>query len=333
MDNVQPQGQPQGGLNQARAQPKATDPSEIAAREIVPQEKPEAFDVTKALANLDADRAKLDSQIQKMQQSLLKRTQLPFDPKLMALGIGLAQPTKTGSFFESLGQGMGAFQKATTDEMAREQGVDTQNLDLLMKQQQLRQKLAGKGAGMGDGIFGDLLAPKVDWRKALREFIQEMCQGRDESTWRKPNRRFLADDIYMPSMQGITITELVIGFDTSGSVFGGDEMTRFVSELRTIIEQVKPGKVHVIYWDTAVAGHQTFEDGQFAVQDLKIKGGGGTDGSVLFDYLKEKNLSPQAIVQFTDGYVGDWGRTTIPTLWAVTSNLVAPFGTTIHLDI
>jgi len=197
----------------------------------------------------------------------------------------------------------------------------------------LRQKLAGKGAGMGDGIFGDLLAPKVDWRKALREFIQEMCQGRDESTWRKPNRRFLADDIYMPSMQGITITELVIGFDTSGSVFGGDEMTRFVSELRTIIEQVKPGKVHVIYWDTEVAGHQTFEDGQFAVQDLKIKGGGGTDGSVLFDYLKEKSLVPQAIVQFTDGYVGDWGRTTIPTLWAVTSNLTAPFGTTIHLDI
>lgn len=197
----------------------------------------------------------------------------------------------------------------------------------------LRQKLAGKGAGMGDGIFGDLLAPKVDWRKALREFIQEMCQGRDESTWRKPNRRFLADDIYMPSMQGITITELVIGFDTSGSVFGGDEMTRFVSELRTIIEQVKPGKVHVIYWDTAVAGHQTFEDGQFAVQDLKIKGGGGTDGSVLFDYLTEKRITPQAIVQFTDGYVGDWGRTTIPTLWAVTSNLTAPFGTTIHLDI
>jgi predicted metal-dependent peptidase len=197
----------------------------------------------------------------------------------------------------------------------------------------LRQKLAGKGAGMGDGIFGDLLAPKVDWRKALREFIQEMCQGRDESTWRKPNRRFLADDIYMPSMQGITITELVIGFDTSGSVFGGDEMTRFVSELRTIIEQVKPGKVHVIYWDTAVAGHQTFENGQFAVQDLKIKGGGGTDGSVLFDYLTEKRITPQAIVQFTDGYVGDWGRTNIPTLWAVTSNLTAPFGTTIHLDI
>jgi len=196
----------------------------------------------------------------------------------------------------------------------------------------MRKKLAGKGAGGEDGVFGDLLAPKVDWRKVLREFVTETCAGRDESSWRKPNRRYIGMDIYMPSMVGTTMTELVIGFDTSGSIFGGDEMTRFVSEIKTIIEDVKPSKVHVIYWDTQIAGHQTFEDGQFAVQDLKPKGGGGTDGSVLFDYLRDKRITPQAIVQFTDGYVGDWGRTDVPTLWAITSDLVAPFGTSIRID-
>ena len=195
----------------------------------------------------------------------------------------------------------------------------------------LRRKLAGKGAGDKDGVFGDLLAPKVDWRKALREFVQENCAGRDESSWRRPNRRFLADDIYMPSMIGVTLNELVVGFDTSGSIFGSDDMTRFVSELATIIEQVKPAKTHVIYWDTQVVGHQTFEGGQFAVQDLKVKGGGGTDGSVLFDYLREKRMNPQAIVQFTDGYVGDWGRSDWPTMWAITTNEQAPFGVNISL--
>lgn len=196
----------------------------------------------------------------------------------------------------------------------------------------LRKKLAGKGAGADDGIFGDVMAPKVDWKKALRDFVQELCAGRDESSWRRPNRRFLSQDIYMPSMQGLTLNELVVGFDTSGSVFGGDEMTRFVSELKVIIEQVAPAKTHVIYWDTRVAGHQTFEAGQFAVQNLKVKGGGGTDGSVLFEYLREKRIEPQAIVQFTDGYVGDWGHTTVPTLWAVTTGIAAPFGTTIDLS-
>lgn len=197
----------------------------------------------------------------------------------------------------------------------------------------LRKKLAGKGAGAEDGIFGDLLAPAIDWKQVLREFITETCSGRDESSWRKPNRRYLGMDIYMPTMVGTTMTELVIGFDTSGSIFGGNEMTRFVSEIKTIIEDVKPSKVHVIYWDTDIAGHQIFEDGQFAVQALKIKGGGGTDGAVLFDYLRGKHINPQAIVQFTDGYVGSWGRSDVPTLWAVTSDLQSPWGTTIKVEV
>ena len=197
----------------------------------------------------------------------------------------------------------------------------------------VRRKMQGKGAGNEDGAFGDLLQPKIDWKKVMRDFITETCAGRDESSWRKPNRRFLSYDVYMPSMVGTTMTELVIGFDTSGSIFGGEEMTVFVSEIKTIIEEVKPTKVHVIYWDTDVAGHQIFEEGQFAVQNLNIKGGGGTDGACLFKYLKEHNINPQAIVQFTDGYVGDWGSTNVPTLWAVTSELVAPFGTTIRVEV
>ena len=197
----------------------------------------------------------------------------------------------------------------------------------------VRRKMAGKGAGNEDGVFGDLIQPKIDWKKVLREFITETCAGRDESSWRKPNRRFLSYDVYMPSMVGTTMTELVIGFDTSGSCFGGTEMTAFVSNIKTIIEDVKPTKVHVIYWDTEVAGHQTFEEGQFAVQNLQPKGGGGTDGAVLFDYLRDNNINPQAIVQFTDGYVGDWGKTDVPTLWAVTSDLKAPFGTTIQVEV
>ena len=111
-------------------------------------------------------------------------------------------------------------------------------------------------------------------------------------------------------------------------------MDRFVAEVTTIILDIKPSKCHVVYWDTEVAGHQTFEDGQFAVQNLKPMGGGGTDGSVLFDYLRDKRINPQAIVQFTDGYVGSWGQSDWPTLWAITTaGISAPFGTTIHIEV
>ena len=150
--------QPQGGLGQVSQPPQAkpaampqgkpaqktdqsADADSIAAEQITAQDEP--FDVNKEITNLNKGRMQLDAQIQKMQESLAKRTTLPYDPRFMALGVGLAQPTKTGQFVESLGQGMGGFQKATTDEATRQQELGTQNLDLMMKQQQLRQKLAG----------------------------------------------------------------------------------------------------------------------------------------------------------------------------------------------
>ena len=218
-------------------------------------------------------------------------------------------------------------------EAPSEQEMENEIGRALRQGEMIRKQRSKGGAGDSDGLFGDLLAPKVDWRKALRDFITETCSGRDESSWSRPNRRFLADDVYMPTMMGTTLRELVVGFDTSGSIFGGSEMTRFVSEITTIIEQVKPSKVHVIYWDTGIAGHQTFEDGQFAVQNLKPKGGGGTDGAVLFKYLRKQKIKPDAIVQFTDGYVGSWGNTDVPTLWAITTDIKAPFGTTIQLEV
>ena len=219
------------------------------------------------------------------------------------------------------------------DEAPSEQEMENEIGRALRQGEMIRKQRSKGGAGDSDGLFGDLLSPKVDWRKALRDFITETCSGRDESSWSRPNRRFLADDVYMPTMMGVTLRELVVGFDTSGSIFGGNEMTRFVSEISTIIEQVKPSKVHVIYWDTGIAGHQTFEDGQFAVQNLKPKGGGGTDGAVLFKYLRKQKIKPDAIVQFTDGYVGSWGNTDVPTLWVITSDIKAPWGTTIQLEV
>jgi hypothetical protein len=150
--------QPQGGLGQVSQPPQAkpaampqgkpaqktdqsADADRIAAEQITAQDEP--FDVNKEITNLNKGRMQLDAQIQKMQESLSKRTSLPYDPKFMALGVGLAQPTKTGQFVESLGQGMGEFHKATLGEKERQATTDTQNLDLMMKQQQLRQKMAG----------------------------------------------------------------------------------------------------------------------------------------------------------------------------------------------
>lgn len=165
---MNPQQPPQGGLNQVAQppQPKAPQPQRmdqsaeadrIAAEQVTAQDEP--FDVNREITNLNKGRMQLDAQIQRMQESLAKRQQLPYDPRFMALGVGLASPTKTGSFIESLGQGMGEFHKATLGENERQQQMDTQNLDLMMKQQALRQKLAG--SAMLQGLAGPQTAPML----------------------------------------------------------------------------------------------------------------------------------------------------------------------------
>jgi predicted metal-dependent peptidase len=65
---------------------------------------------------------------------------------------------------------------------------------------------------------------------------------------------------------------------------------------------------------------------------MKVKGGGGTDLPVAFEYLREKNIQPQAMVVLTDGYTPFGTAPEYPTLWAMTSNVRSPYGVTISLE-
>jgi predicted metal-dependent peptidase len=73
------------------------------------------------------------------------------------------------------------------------------------------QKVAGKGGGGVGRDLAELLEPKVDWRDVLREFVKTTCNAKDTSSWRRVNRRYLGNDIYMPSLIGERVGHLVIG--------------------------------------------------------------------------------------------------------------------------
>lgn len=135
--------QPGGGLNQMAQQPaKAPDTSTIAAAQIVPETQ--GFDVTREMANLAQGRAELDAQIRKMQEALARRQQLSVDPRMAAFTYAMSQPTKTGSAFEAIGSGLGAYSKAELEDVARQSEFEKMNLELLTKRQQLQQQMAGQ---------------------------------------------------------------------------------------------------------------------------------------------------------------------------------------------
>lgn len=224
--------------------------------------------------------------------------------------------------------------EAAQDVPKEVQEARAQEIDRALRQGEMLAKKRGNGAGNSDSVIGELLKPKVDWREQLREFVQQQCAGRDESTWRRPNRRYLGDNVYMPSSISESVGPLVIGFDTSGSCFDSGTVTRFVSELQAIVDTVSPEAVRVVCWDWEVRTDQTFDQGQFDVPGLKIRGGGGTSGHVLFDHLRKTEARPAAVIQLTDGEVGDFGHYDVPTLWVITNPRInAPWGQTVHLEV
>jgi predicted metal-dependent peptidase len=212
-------------------------------------------------------------------------------------------------------------------------------IDQALRQGQIaHQKINGKGAGNMSRELGDLLEPQVDWREILREFVKSICHAKDASSWRRVNRRYLSGDVYMPTLIGERVGSIAIGIDTSGSI-GGQELNRFLSEVKSIAEDVHPGKVDLIYWDSAVAAHEEYDEQTVPniVSSTNPRGGGGTDPRAMMEYMKEKGITPECIVMLTDGCIGkgEWGdEWTAPILWTIcngASDVYAPVGKTVHI--
>lgn len=201
-----------------------------------------------------------------------------------------------------------------------------------------QQKATGGGAGNMSRELGDLLDPQIDWREVLREFVNAICMSKDTSSWRRVNRRFLGADTYLPTMIGERVGSLAIGVDTSGSI-SGPEITRFLSEIKSIAEDVHPEKIDLIYWDSGVAGHEEYDEVSMSslVTSTKPRGGGGTDPTCMMKHMKAKNIKPECIIMLTDGEIYDWGNQwEAPIMWVIAnryrgSSITAPVGKTVHI--
>jgi predicted metal-dependent peptidase len=185
--------------------------------------------------------------------------------------------------------------------------------------------LAGKMGGNVSREMQDLLTPKVNWKDALRDFVKTSTQGKDQTTWRRLHKRYIGMDIIMPSTYDEKVGSIVVAVDTSGSI-GNAELAQFLSEVKCICDEVSPEKIDLLYWDTNVAGHETYMGAELAslTETTQAKGGGGTSPECVPHYMKQERLEPECVIMLTDGYIGrqdpnDWqiGK---PIMWCIKGN-------------
>jgi predicted metal-dependent peptidase len=190
-------------------------------------------------------------------------------------------------------------------------------------------KQAGKLPGQFKELIDELLAPQVEWRQQLWRFFNQRKPGR--ITWNRPNRRLIAQGIYMPSKQFEPTGDIVVAIDTSGSISRND-LKMFGSELSEIHKALQPRKLWVLDIDTQI--HSVKEYGPYDRIELTYYGRGGTRFEPVFEWLKREDIKADALVYLTDGYAS-WPKEdfTLPVLWCINNtDITPPWGETLRIN-
>lgn len=199
---------------------------------------------------------------------------------------------------------------------------------------------AGALAGvMGASLpraFAEASKPEVNWVEEVAQFFSEFTRGVEEYSWRRYDRRRLADDALAPSRFDERIKQIIFAVDASGSMFG-ELFNTAVTGLLNAVETLNPEQVRVLFWDTSICSDQSFEDDYDGLREhLKPRGGGGTRAACVVEHIHKHSYDPTCVVVITDGWLENnltW-ETSIPTLWLVLENsgFVPPNGRKVKVN-
>ncbi|MDA8163730.1 MAG: VWA-like domain-containing protein [Desulfobacteraceae bacterium] len=191
-------------------------------------------------------------------------------------------------------------------------------------------RASGRLPGGFDRLLDEILTPRVAWAEVLRVFIQ--TAARNDYSWLRPSRSYLARGLYAPSLHSRELGEVVLAVDTSGSI-GKEALAQFAAEVSAILDEYDT-TVHVVYCDTMVGRVE-----RFTRKDLPLllhpAGGGGTDFRPPFAWVEQEEIEPACLVYLTDLHCRRYPPAPgYPVLWvhpAKNHGAMPPFGDTVPL--
>jgi predicted metal-dependent peptidase len=181
-------------------------------------------------------------------------------------------------------------------------------------------------------LISDFTEPQMDWRELLRMNIQSILKS--NFSFSRPNRKSQHSGAVLPGMTNEDTIDVSVAIDMSGSI--SDKMAKdFLSEVKGIMDEYQDFKLDLWCFDTQVYNYAKFTgDNADEIMTYEVKGGGGTDFDVNFEYMKENDINPKRFIMFTDGYpCGSWGdENYCESLFVIHGNetIIAPFGQTAY---
>jgi len=258
------------------------------------------------------------------------------DPALLKAGAGTTEgvynllPDDGGGPGKGGGQGPGGALDEVVDAEGSEAEQGEQEAEWKVKVAQAAQaaKMAGQLSGGLARLVDQALRPKVNWKEVLREFLSS--KAKTEYSYARPKRRWIAEDLYLPSLTGEKMGVILIAADWSGSVTP-EMICQFAGEIGAIKEDLNPERLHLIYFHSEVARHDEFgQDEPFVIGEATT---GGTAFSPIFRYALDKGIEPVACVVLTDLICSDFGPPPdYPVLWVTTEATHAPWGRVVEMS-
>jgi predicted metal-dependent peptidase len=187
-------------------------------------------------------------------------------------------------------------------------------------------------------IVDDIISRQIKWQVVLRKFVRDTVDSKEDYDWSRPNKKYLAQGLYFPTLHSEGLGEIVIAIDTSGSI---DKKTLSImfSECSNLFRQMgeELEKVHILYCDCQIHDVMVWRPGEnFTVNSRfgKFKGGGGTSHIPIWEWVSKNVKNPLCVICLTDGYTEYGKKPKFPVLWVLTKKeKKPPFGKVVYIKV
>jgi hypothetical protein len=177
--------------------------------------------------------------------------------------------------------------------------------------------------------------PKVDWRRRLAHLFRSHASAQTELTYTRPNRWSMVtgSPVLLPGELSYGIGRILVGVDTSASM-DTELLRKAFAELKALVRTVQPERVLVMEVDVESAAEYEMTPAEFTNWwPEQVHGRGGTSFEPVME--KAKEVQPEVVVYFTDGYGDDPEPPKgVPVIWVLLGSdyLSASFGEKVVIE-